>query len=153
MLESKDPYQVLSASGVLDLTFALRTRCRIGRECQIHSTSEEDSAERGVNLDRAGVANLELLQRMRLHPQRQARRQRRVVFIDIAEEDVVADFRRRTRGTRPAKLDALGPDRNLDSVARRKRVELVDLDRKLGRDFDGAAGAAPVPHLERKDGV
>jgi hypothetical protein len=39
MLESKDHWLIIEASGALDLTFASRTRSQVGCECQIRSTS------------------------------------------------------------------------------------------------------------------
>src|SRR5215510_15930390 len=78
----------------------------------------EHAAALGVDLDRDIGADLETLKRMRLHPQHLARRQRRVVFADIAEEDVAGDFGacRLRRGRTQA--DVLGANRHVDAVAR-----------------------------------
>ncbi len=94
-----------------------------------------------------GVADLEVLQRMGLHPQRQARRQGDEIFADIAEEDVIADRRPGAWFGSGAEPDAFRPDRDFDGVTRREPVERIDLHRKLGRDLDGAAGAAALAHL------
>src|SRR5262245_34487494 len=56
------------------------------------AATAEHAAALGVDLDRDISADLETLERMGLHPQHLARRQRGVVFADIAKEDVIGDL-------------------------------------------------------------
>src|SRR5262245_23766595 len=89
----------------------------------------EHTAALGVDLDRNISADLETLKRMGLPPQHLTRRQRGVIFADIAEEDVTGDLGACARSRRwRVQADVLGADRHVDALARAGTTQRAGLD-------------------------
>ena len=118
----------------------LRCITNFGNGALVTSTAKH-AAALGVDLDRDIGADLETLKRMGLHPQHLAGRQRRVIFADIAEEDVIGDLRHFSGGRTGGRgeVNIFGTDRDVDALARRDAVERGDVDGEIRRKLDRAA--------------
>src|SRR6476619_5478084 len=110
---------------------------RSTRSRRISRRAAEDATLRGINLDRNLFPDLELLQRVGLNAQHLAGTQRRVIFVDVAEEHLVGDLPQPSGGAaRTPQAYVFRTNGDVDSLARFEPGQRGDSDRELGRDLD-----------------
>ena len=123
----------------------------VARSRRIPDRAAEDATLRGINLDRNLFPDLELLQRVGLNAQHLAGTQRRVIFVDIAEEHLVGDFRQPGGGAaaKTTQADVFRTNGDVDTLTRLEPVQRGDIEGEVGRELDDAAAVREPAHLAR----
>ena len=107
----------------------------MARSRRIPDRAAEDATLRGINLDRNLFPDLELLQRVGLNAQHLAGTQRRVIFVDVAEEHLVGDLRqpgggapRRGARRQRGQADVFRTNGDVDALTRLEPVQRGDIE-------------------------